>query len=79
MHTEKIAILAIQESHLDQDMMEMLGRSFKKNLKILNSKHPDNPQAMAGISFVINKQLIDLEEIKMSELIPRRAAVLKVK
>ena len=79
MHTEKIAILAIQESHLDQNMTETLGQSFEKNLKILNSSHPDNPRATAGVSFVINKQLIDPEEIEMSELIPGRAAVLRVK
>jgi len=43
MHTEKIAILAIQEAHLDQNIMEELGTSFEKNLNILISAHPDNP------------------------------------
>jgi len=43
MHTEKIAILVIQETHLDQGMTEQLGRNFQKNLIILNSAHPDNP------------------------------------
>jgi len=43
MHTEKIAVLAIQESHLDEGLTELLGKSFEKNLKILNSAHPDNP------------------------------------
>jgi len=78
-HTEKTAILAIQESHLDQDMTEVLGRNFKKNLMILNLAHPDNPQATAGVGFVINKQLIEPDEIEMHELIPRRAAMLKIK
>ena len=78
-HTEKAAILAIQESHLDQDMTEQLGRNFEKNLKILNSAHPDNPRATAGVGFVINKQLIDPDEIEMHELIPGRAAILKIK
>jgi len=79
LHTEKIAILAIQESHLDQDMTETLGRNFEKNLKILNSAHPDNPRATAGVGFIINKQLIDPDEIEMHELIPGRAAFLKIK
>ena len=79
MHTEKIAILAIQELHLDHDMMETLGKHFEKNLIILNSTHPDNPQASAGISFIINEQLMELNKIEMSELIPGRVAVLKVK
>ena len=79
MHTEKIAILVIQEAHLDQTMMEQLGKIFEKNLKILISAHPDNPRAMAGVGFVINKQLIELNELEMHELIPRRAAILRVK
>jgi len=42
-HTEKIAILAIQEAHLDQSMTEQLERAFEKNLKILISAPPKNP------------------------------------
>jgi exonuclease III len=41
--------------------------------------HPDNPRAMAGICFIINKQLLELEEIEITKLIPRRVAFLKVK
>ena len=43
MHTGKIAILAIQKAHLNQNMTEELGTCFEKNLKILISAHPDNP------------------------------------
>ena len=78
MHTEKIAILAIQETHLDQSMAENLGRIFEKNLKILNSANPDNPWASAGVGFVINKQLINPDKMEMHKLIPRRVAMLKI-
>jgi exonuclease III len=60
-------------------MTEMLRKSFKKNLIILNLMHPDTPQATAGMSFIINKQLVEPEKIEMSELIPGRAAMLKMK
>jgi exonuclease III len=53
--------------------------NFKKNLKIFNSAHPDNPRASAGVGFIINRQLIKPDEIEMHELIPRRAAMLKIK
>ena len=79
MHTEKIAILATQETHLDQNMMEQLERNFEKNLKILNSAHPDTPQASAGIGFIINRQLIKPDEMEMHVLILGRVAILKVK
>jgi exonuclease III len=78
-HAERAAILAIQESHLDQDITKQLGTNFEKNLKILNSAHPDNPQASAGVGFVINKQLIEPDKIEMHKLILGRAAMLKIK
>jgi len=78
-HAEKTAILAIQEAYLDRDMTEILGRNFKKNLQIMILALPDNPQALAGIGFVINKQLIEPDEIEMHKLIPGRVAYLKVK
>jgi len=79
MHAEKIAILAIQESHLDQDMTGQLGRNYEKNLKILNSAHPENPRATAGVGFIINRKLIEPDEMEMHELIPGRVAILKIK
>jgi len=79
MHAEKIAILAIWEAHLDQSMTEQLGRTFEKNLKILISAPPKNPQATAGVGFVINRQLIEPDELELHKLIPGRAAVLRVK
>ena len=44
MHAEKIAILVIQEAHLDQPMTEQLGKIFEKNLKILISAIPTTPE-----------------------------------
>lgn len=60
-------------------MTEQLEKNFKKNLKILISVHPDSPQATAGVGFVINKQLIEPNELEMHKLIPGRAAILQVK
>jgi len=34
---------------------------------------------MAGVGFIINKQLTELDELDLYELIPRRAAILKVR
>ena len=79
MHTKKIAILVIQESHLDQSMTENLSTIFEKNLKIMISADSDTPRASAGVGFVINKQLINPDEMEMHEIIPGRAALLKIK
>jgi len=79
MHTKKIAVLAVQETHLDQAMMERLQETFKKNLKIIISAHPENLCAKAGVGFVINRQLLEPDEIETYELIPSKAMILKIK
>jgi len=43
------------------------------------SEHLENPRTKAGVRFMINKKLIDPEEIKTYELIPGRAMVLEIK
>jgi ribonuclease HI/exonuclease III len=77
--TEKIAILAVQETHLDQQMKEQLQNRFEKNLQFVVSPHPDSPRAKAGTAFVINKTLINPKEIQVHELIPGRALWIDVK
>jgi hypothetical protein len=77
--TEKIAILAIQETHLDQQMKEQLQNHFEKNLQLIVLPHPENPWAKAGTAFIINKRLINPKEIQVHELIPGRALWIDVK
>jgi hypothetical protein len=59
-------------------MTDQLGENFEKNLKILNLAHPNNPQATAGVGFIVNKQLIKLDDIELHKLILGRAAMLKL-
>jgi len=78
-YNEKIAILAIQETHLDQKLLEQVQSCFGKNLEIINSPLPENPRASAGVAFVINKALIRPKEYTITELVPGRATALEVK
>ena len=75
----KIAILALQETHLDHDLLQNITDCFGKRLEIINSQHPTNPRATAGVAFVINKTLIKPKEYKVIELQPGRAMALKIK
>ena len=77
--TEKITVLLIQETHLDQNMIEQLQLRYEKNLVIRVSQHPTQPHAKAGVAFVINKKLINPNEITTYEIIPGRAMFLKLK
>lgn len=78
-HIEGVAILAVQETHLDEEMTATLQARFKKNLTIMTSAHPTNPRATCGVAFVINKKLITPEETSVHELNPGRAMQLKVR
>ena len=69
----KIAILAIQETHLDEETTERIRTSYRKKMTILMSSDPINPRTTTGVAFVINKSLIAPSKILTHELIPGRA------
>ena len=71
----KIAILAIQETHLDEETTNRIRISYGKKMNILTSYNPENPQTTAGVAFVINKSLIAPSKIVTHKLIPGRALV----
>ena len=75
----KIAILALQETHLDDKMAESIKRCFRKNFDLLHSSDTDNPCSKAGVVFVLNKVLIPNRQLKMHILAPGRAIMLKIR
>ncbi|KAG0699323.1 hypothetical protein DFH29DRAFT_983581 [Suillus ampliporus] len=46
---------------------------------VLNSQDPSRPSNSAGVAFVLNKEMINISNIKWSVLIPGRAAALSLK
>ena len=78
LNTHKIAILAIQETHLDKATAERLQASYEKKMHIIYSMDPDAPRATAGVAFVINKSLIAPRNIEIFELCEGRALTIKV-
>ena len=77
MKENKLAILAIQESHLDTALIHSINECFGKRLEIINSQHPTSPRASAGVAFVINKNLIAPRNMERTELIEGRALAIK--
>ena len=78
LNEHKIAILAIQETHLDQEMVERLRQTFGKKMHIEFSENANSPRATAGVAFVINKYLIAPNAIHTHEIIPGRALAVKI-
>ena len=67
-YKNKIAILALQETHLDQAKTIQVCECFSKNLEIVTFEDPDDPTGKAGVTFIINKTILDPREITTHEL-----------
>ena len=75
----RIAILAIQETHLDKNLLHNVKECFRIKLTVMNSQLEENPCTSVGIVFVINKMLLNPKEVSTHELIKGRALVIKLK
>jgi exonuclease III len=79
MRSNKIAILAIQETHLDNDRAESIRTCFGNCFELLHSSDPERPRSKARVAFLINKALIPANTTKLYVLVPGRAIMIKIK
>ncbi|KAI0265902.1 Endonuclease/exonuclease/phosphatase [Gloeopeniophorella convolvens] len=79
MRDHRIAILALQETHLDEALVQNVHRVYGRNLQVFNSPLPVTPRASAGVAFVINRSLITPIQVSSDELYPGRALYIKIK
>ena len=79
LRAEKIAILAVQETHLDEERLEDIDRCFNKSFDVINSSDPTNPRGSAGVAFIINKALIAPTSVKTHVLKQGRAIMMRIK
>ena len=79
LNQHKLAILALQETHLDPETTERLHQSLGDKLRIISSADPVAPRSTAGVAFVINKRRVAPTQYSIHELIPGRALFLKIK
>ena len=79
MSDQRIAILALQETHLDEERLEQVAQCYGKRLTIITSPDPDTPRASAGVAFAINNRLIKPNNITVFELFEGRALAIKIK
>jgi exonuclease III len=76
---QKIAILAIQETHLDNELLSQVVQCYRKCLTLITSSNPTLPHISAGVAFAINKCLLNLSKITIFELVEGHALALKLK
>ncbi|KAI0356449.1 DNase I-like protein, partial [Trametes cingulata] len=76
MREERIGLLAVQETHLNDSKVESLKRLFGQNLDFFISADPVNPTGARGVAFVLNKKILNVTECQAPEVIPGRAMTL---
>ena len=73
----RIAILAVQETHTDDNLAEQLSVMYGRRLAIFNSAS-DNPTASAGVALIVNKDLVNADHATATEIIPGRVILLEI-
>ena len=73
----RIGILAIQETHLTEELAKQFSELFGNNLKLFFSPDPDTRNAR-GVAIVVNKKLVSTEGIKEHVLVPGRALAISL-
>ncbi|KAJ3998003.1 hypothetical protein F5050DRAFT_1874047 [Lentinula boryana] len=69
MSTRKIAILALQETHLSTEYIETLNCHFGKLLIVIGLPDIENPTGKRGVAIVLNTELFRPERIKKKNII----------
>lgn len=72
----KIGILAVQEAHLTQDVVDSLHNMYGKRFEIFHSQ--GDSASAAGIAFVINLDLLTTKGATHHEIVPGRASLLTI-
>ncbi|KAF5376899.1 hypothetical protein D9615_007204 [Tricholomella constricta] len=77
MREQRLDVLVIQETHLDDTRKDIIQNTFDEYIHILHSWDRANPNAK-GIAFVLNKRTTRWKEATMKEIIPGRAILLQI-
>ncbi|KAF8290537.1 DNase I-like protein, partial [Clavulina sp. PMI_390] len=72
-----LAILAVQETHLDHALIERLEKRFGKNLAFYHSINPEGRRA-EGVSVIINKARLPAGTAKATEIVPGQAILVSI-
>jgi hypothetical protein len=69
MRDKHIAILAVQEAHMDSKRQQEIEELFKKHLLIQASGDPDSPSRRGGVAIVLNREIINASETKFHHVV----------
>ena len=77
MREGRIGLLAVQEMHLTDDLVNQFNTLFENKFALFHSPDPTTRNAR-GIAVVVNKRMIKADNIRMTTLVPGRAISISV-
>ncbi|KAG1877871.1 hypothetical protein DFJ58DRAFT_645327, partial [Suillus subalutaceus] len=78
MREKKIGILCVQEAHLLPEHETQIDTLYTRRLKVVNSRDPHQPGNSAGVAIIINKEIVNPNELTITEITPGRVLVIKI-
>ncbi|KAJ6534098.1 hypothetical protein B0H19DRAFT_1271844 [Mycena capillaripes] len=78
MNKSRLGILIVGEAHLNDERLHSIESVFARQLVIKFSKNPRTANA-DGVAFIVNKNLVKVDQIQTREIIPGRALILENK
>ncbi|KAI0719406.1 Endonuclease/exonuclease/phosphatase, partial [Cerioporus squamosus] len=76
MRDQRIAVIGLQETHLNADRIASLNELFGATMKIFGSPDLDNETGARGVAFAVNTRIVSTEDLSMEPIVPGRAAIL---
>lgn len=78
MRDKRIAVLALQETHIDEARVATLTRIFGNSMEILFSADPVNSTGAKGVAIVINKRILKDCKPTVKQIVPGRAILVTI-
>ncbi|EPS92748.1 hypothetical protein FOMPIDRAFT_1033897 [Fomitopsis schrenkii] len=77
MREKRIGLLCIQEAHLSDEHVATIHELYGRRLHILHSAG-ERVTSAHGIAFVLNREIMDIAGATITEIVPGRAATLRI-
>lgn len=75
---KKIGVLALQETHLTDDLITQIELLYGKRMRVFSSVDPSHTNAR-GVAIVLNKEITAADDVQSWSLIPGRAILVRYK
>ena len=77
MREKRIGILAVQETHLTDEIALQFHNLFNNTLSLIFSPDPDTRNAR-GVALILNKRLMRTDDVRETTIVPGRAIIINI-